>query len=126
MSRQPAHTQQICLDRGHPRRAARAHKARHRGRVADVGERNLGRLIPHTFYQFPQLLPARRQSGFFERVDCELVCVVPETVIVCHGAQEPCGCFRIQHPVAISYVNELQEGHPRLVVGGETEYRQRF
>lgn len=37
MSRQPAHTQQIRLDRGHPRRAARAHKARHRGRVADVG-----------------------------------------------------------------------------------------
>ena len=38
MSRQPAHTQQIRLDRGHPRRAARAHTARHRGRVADVGE----------------------------------------------------------------------------------------
>ena len=40
MTRQPAHTQQIRLDRGHPRRAARAHAARHRGWVADVGERN--------------------------------------------------------------------------------------
>ena len=39
MTRQPAHTQQIRLDRGHPRRAARAHAARHRGRVADMGER---------------------------------------------------------------------------------------
>ena len=71
MSRQLAHTQQIRLDRGHPRRAARAHAARYRGRVADAGERNLCRLIPHALYQFPQLLPTRRQSGFFERVDCE-------------------------------------------------------
>ena len=50
MTRQPAHTQQIRLDRGHPRRAARAHAARHRGRVADVGERNLVRLFPHALY----------------------------------------------------------------------------
>ena len=53
MTRQLAHTQQIRLDRGHPRRAARAHAARHRGRVANVGERNLGRLVPHALYQFP-------------------------------------------------------------------------
>ena len=38
MSGKPAHTQQIRLDRGHPRWAARAHAARHRGRVADAGE----------------------------------------------------------------------------------------
>ena len=126
MTRQPAHTQQIRLDRGHPRRAAGAYAARHRGWVADVGEKNLGRLLPHALYQFPQLLPTGRQSGFFERVSCVRVFVVPETVIVYHCAQEPCGCFRIQYPVAISYVNELQKRFPWLVVGGETEYRQRF
>ena len=45
MTRQLAYTQQIRLDRGHPRRAAGAHAARHRGRVADVGEKNLVRLF---------------------------------------------------------------------------------
>ena len=46
MTRQPAHTQQIRLDCGHPRRAARAHAARHRGRVADVGGEEPGQASP--------------------------------------------------------------------------------
>ena len=46
MTRQPAHTQQIRLGRGYPRRAARAHAARHRGRVADVGGEEPGQAIP--------------------------------------------------------------------------------